>query len=64
VAALWLSSISSLVFWKLCEISGHLAFVLSNSKNISYVTFLKHKTAENRELALWHLVIRLVPENA
>jgi hypothetical protein len=28
------------------------------------VTFLKHKTAENRELALWHLVNRLVLENA
>jgi hypothetical protein len=43
---------------------GGLGFVLSNSENISYVTFLKHKTAENRELALWHLVNRLVPENA
>jgi hypothetical protein len=40
------------------------AFVSSNSENISYVTFLKHKTEENRELALWHLVNRLVPENA
>jgi hypothetical protein len=39
-------------------------FVSSNSENISYVAFLKHKTAENRELALWHLVNRLVPENA
>jgi hypothetical protein len=43
---------------------GTLAFVSSNSENISCVTFLKHKTAENRELALWHLVNRLVPENA
>jgi hypothetical protein len=43
---------------------GGLAFVLFNSKNISYITFLKHKTAENGELALWHLVNRLVPENA
>jgi hypothetical protein len=41
-----------------------LAFVLFNSENISCVAFLKHKTAENRELALWHLVSRLVPENA
>jgi hypothetical protein len=41
-----------------------LAFVLSNSENISCVAFLKHKTAENRELALWHLVNRLVLENA
>jgi hypothetical protein len=39
-------------------------FVSSNFENISYVAFLKHKTAENRELALWHLVNRLVPENA
>jgi hypothetical protein len=43
---------------------GGLGFVLSNSKNISYVTFMKHKTAENREMALWHLVNRLVLENA
>jgi hypothetical protein len=43
---------------------GTLAFVSSNSENISCVTFLKHKTAENRELALWHLVNRLVLENA
>jgi hypothetical protein len=43
---------------------GGSAFVLSNSENISCVTFLKTKTAENRELALWHLVNRLVPENA
>jgi hypothetical protein len=31
---------------------GVLVFGLSNSENISCVTFLKHKTAENRELAL------------
>jgi hypothetical protein len=43
---------------------GTLAFVSSNSKNISYVTFLKHKIAKNRELVVWHLVNRLVPENA
>jgi hypothetical protein len=43
---------------------GRSAFVSSNSKNISCVTFLKHKTAENRELAPWHLVNRLVPKNA
>jgi hypothetical protein len=41
-----------------------LAFVSSNSENISCVAFLKFKTAENRELALWHLVNRLVLENA
>jgi hypothetical protein len=43
---------------------GGLAFVSSNSENISCVIFLKLKIAENRELALWHLVNRLVPENA
>jgi hypothetical protein len=43
---------------------GGFVFASSNSENISYVTFLKHKTTENRELALWHLVNRLVPENA
>jgi hypothetical protein len=41
-----------------------LAFVSSNSKNISCVAFLKHKNSKNRELAMWHLVNRLVPENA
>jgi hypothetical protein len=39
-------------------------FVSSNSENISCVASLKYKTAENRELALWHLVSRLVPEIA
>jgi hypothetical protein len=43
---------------------GTSAFVSSNSENISYVAFLKYKTGENRELALWHLVSRLVLENA
>jgi hypothetical protein len=43
---------------------GGSAFVSSNSENISCITFLKHKKAENKELALWHLVNRLVPENA
>ena len=39
---------------------GGWIFVPSNSENISCVTFLKRKTAENRELALWHLVNSLV----
>jgi hypothetical protein len=55
------------LFFGLCEASvkiGSSAFVSSNSENISFVTFLKHKIAENRELALWHLVNRLVSENA
>jgi hypothetical protein len=43
---------------------GTLDFVLSNSENISCVAFSKHKTAKNMELALWHLVNRLVLENA
>jgi hypothetical protein len=43
---------------------GTLAFVSSNSENISCVAFLKHKNSKNRELALWHLVNRLVLENA
>jgi hypothetical protein len=41
-----------------------LELISSNSKNIFCVAFLKHKTVENRELALWHLVNRLVPEIA
>jgi hypothetical protein len=45
VATLWSGSVSSLVFWKLREISGRLALILSNSENISCVTFLKHKNS-------------------
>ena len=40
---------------------GTWPFVSCNSENISRSNFLKPKTAENRELALWHLVNRLVP---
>jgi hypothetical protein len=43
---------------------GTLAFISSNSENISCVAFLKHKIAENKDLALWYLVNRLVSENA
>jgi hypothetical protein len=43
---------------------GTLAFVSSNSENISCITFLKHKNSKKQELTLWHLVNRLVPENA
>jgi hypothetical protein len=43
---------------------GTSGFVSSNSENISYITFLKHKNSRKQELALWHLVNRLVPENA
>jgi hypothetical protein len=51
----------------LCEASIKIegwTFVSSNSKNISCVAFLKHKNNKNRKLALWHLVSRLVLENA
>ena len=34
-----------------------LAFVPSNSENIHFLTFLEPKTAENRQLALWLLLI-------
>jgi hypothetical protein len=64
VAGPWLPSVSALDSILCREKIGTPAFVLSNSENISCVAFLKHKIAENRELALWHLVNRLVPENA
>ena len=38
--------------------------ISSDSEDIFRVGILKSKTAENTELALWHLVNRLVPENA
>jgi hypothetical protein len=41
-----------------------LKLVSSNSENISSVTFLKHKNSRKMELALWHLVSRLVLEIA
>jgi hypothetical protein len=61
---LWPLSDSLLIFGKLPGKIRLLAFVSSNSENISYVAFLKHKNSRNRELALWRLVNRLVPENA
>src|SRR4051812_32356043 len=39
-------------------------FVPCSSENISYTTFPKHKNSRKQELELWHLVNRLVPENA
>src|SRR3954463_7110744 len=42
----------------------HWQFVPCNSENISCTTFLKYKNSRKQELALWHLVNRLVPENA
>jgi hypothetical protein len=61
----WPGSVPLHLIFELCDASGKiggLTFVSSNSENISCVAFLKHKTAENRELALWHLINRLVPE--
>ena len=43
---------------------GTSGFVSSNSENISRTIFLKYKNGRKQELALWHLVNRLVPENA
>ena len=43
---------------------GPSAFVSSNFENISRTTFLKYNNSRKQELALWHLVNRLVPENA
>ena len=36
----------------------------SDSENISRIDFLKQKDSRKHELTLWHLVNRLVPENA
>jgi hypothetical protein len=43
---------------------GTPGFVSSNSENIYGTIFLKYKNSRKHELALWHLVNRLVPENA
>ena len=55
----WAPAPLRLIFW-LRESSGEigfLAFVPSNSENIHFLTFLEPKTAENRQLALWLLLI-------
>ena len=44
-------------FWILSGKIGTSVFAVSNSENISRITFLKLKTAENRELALGILSI-------
>jgi hypothetical protein len=64
VVASWPLSVSALDSVSCRGKIGTSGFISSNSGNISCVTFLKHKIAENRELALWHLVNRLVPKNA
>jgi hypothetical protein len=58
----WPPSVSSSVLVLRPGKIGVWVFVSCNSENISCVAFLKHKIAENRELALWHLVNRLVPK--
>ena len=50
--------------WDLLDVLFTAELIPSDSENISCLGFLKQKTAENTELALWHLVNRLVPENA
>jgi hypothetical protein len=64
VASPWPSSISALDSVFVSGKIGGLAFVSSNFGNIYCVTFLKYKNSRKQELALWHLVNRLVPENA
>jgi hypothetical protein len=64
VAASVPSSVSALDSISVSEKIGGLAFVSSNSENISCITFLKYKNSKKQELALWHLVNRLVLENA
>jgi hypothetical protein len=64
VPALWLPSDSRSVFGPLPGKIRLLELVSSKFENIFCVAFLKQKKAENRELALWHLVSRLVPEIA
>jgi hypothetical protein len=64
VASTWPSPISALDSVFVSGKIGGLAFVSSNSENISCVTFLKYKNSRKQELALWNLVNRLVPENA
>jgi hypothetical protein len=64
VASPWPSSISPLDSFFVLEKIGGLTFVSSNFENISCVTFLKYKNSRKEELAWWHLVSRLVLENA
>jgi hypothetical protein len=64
VATSWPSSVSALDSVSCQEKIGTSCFVLSNFENISCETFVKHKNSRKQELALWHLVNRLVLENA
>ena len=47
------------VFWKNRDVRE----VSSNSENISRLAFLEYKNSRKQELALQHLVNRLVPKN-
>jgi hypothetical protein len=54
VASPWPSSVSALDSVFVLGKIGGLAFVSSNSENISSVTFLKYKNSRKQELTLWH----------
>jgi hypothetical protein len=58
------SSLSPLWTPSSCQKNRNFGFVSSNSENIFCITFLKYKNSRKQELALWHLVNRLVPKNA
>ena len=59
VALLCCSFAPSGVFWK----NSIPREVSSNSENISRLAFLEYKNSRKQELALRHLVNRLVPKN-
>ena len=50
--------------WKLPDLLFTEEKISPDFDDIFHVGFLKQKTVENTELALWHLVNWLVPENA
>jgi hypothetical protein len=61
---LWPLSFLSSDVWMLPGNIRLLAFVSSNSENISYVSLLKHKNSRKQGTGTVALVNRLVPENA
>jgi hypothetical protein len=61
---LWSLSFLSSDVWMLPGKIRLLAFVSSNSENISCVSLLKHKNSRKQEIGTVALVNRLVPENA
>jgi hypothetical protein len=60
----WPLSFLSSDVWMLPGKIRLLAFVSSNSENISCVSLLKHKNSRKQETGTVALVNRLVPENA